>query len=52
VIGDPGYRSAARRIAAAIAALPPVDAAAGVVEAIASAIRGSGPRSRGRSRCA
>jgi UDP:flavonoid glycosyltransferase YjiC (YdhE family) len=54
VIGDPGYRSAARRVAAAIAALPPVDAAAGVLEAIASAAatRGSDPRSRGRSRCA
>jgi UDP:flavonoid glycosyltransferase YjiC (YdhE family) len=30
--GDPGYRATARRIAAEMAALPPVDAAVGIVE--------------------
>lgn len=50
VIGHSGYRRAARRIADALAALPPVDAAAELLEDLAT--RGSDPRPRGRSRCA
>ena len=34
VLDDPGYRLAAHRIAAEMAALPPVDDAAGVLEAL------------------
>jgi UDP:flavonoid glycosyltransferase YjiC (YdhE family) len=41
-IGDPSYRRAARGVAEAIAALPPVDTAADLLHAIAARRRGCG----------
>jgi hypothetical protein len=41
VLGEAGYRRTARGIAGAISALPPVDAAAAVLEAVTAGYAGA-----------